>query len=167
MIEDGIEGVEFYEFNTEVKVLEKSKTKNVMQIGKEITKGLGAGGDVSIGERAAMESREEIKNILQGTDLLFLTAGMGGGTGTGAIPTIAQFAKEMGILTVGIVSRPFSFEGKIRMARAQRGIDELRENVNSLIVVLNDNLLKGNSRLTLQSAFKEVCLLYTSDAADE
>ena len=159
MIEDGIEGVEFYEFNTEVKVLEKSKTKNVMQIGKEITKGLGAGGDVSIGERAAMESREEIKNILQGTDLLFLTAGMGGGTGTGAIPTIAQFAKEMGILTVGIVSRPFSFEGKIRMARAQRGIDELRENVNSLIVVLNDNLLKGNSRLTLQSAFKEVDLV--------
>ena len=159
MIEDGIEGVEFYEFNTEVKVLEKSKTKNVMQIGKEITKGLGAGGDVSIGERAAMESKEEIKNILQGTDLLFLTAGMGGGTGTGAIPTIAQFAKEMGILTVGIVSRPFSFEGKIRMARAQRGIDELRENVNSLIVVLNDNLLKGNSRITLQNAFKEVDLV--------
>ena len=81
MIEDGIEGVEFYEFNTEVKVLEEAKTKNVMQIGKEITKGLGAGGDVSIGERAAMENKEEIKNILQGTDLLFLTAGMGGGTG--------------------------------------------------------------------------------------
>ena len=159
MIEDGIEGVEFYEFNTEVKVLEEAKTKNVMQIGKEITKGLGAGGDVSIGERAAMENKEEIKNILQGTDLLFLTAGMGGGTGTGAIPAIAQFAKEMGILTVGIVSKPFSFEGKVRMARAERGIDELRENVNSLIVVLNDNLLKGNSRITLQNAFKEVDLV--------
>ena len=155
MIEDGIEGVEFYEFNTEVKVLEEAKTKNVMQIGKEITIGLGAGGDVSIGERAAMENKEEIKNILQGTDLLFLTAGMGGGTGTGAIPAIAQFAKEMGILTVGIVSKPFSFEGKVRMARAERGIDELRENVNSLIVVLNDNLLKGNSRIT----FKEVDLV--------
>ena len=90
---------------------------------------------------------------------MFLTAGMGGGTGTGAIPAIAQFAKEMGILTVGIVSKPFSFEGKVRMARAERGIDELRENVNSLIVVLNDNLLKGNSRITLQNAFKEVDLV--------
>lgn len=159
MIEDGIDGVEFYEFNTEVKVFDKSKTKNVMQIGKEITKGLGAGGDVSIGEKAATENKEEIKNILQGTDLLFLTAGMGGGTGTGAIPVIAQIAKEMGILTVGIVTKPFSFEGKIRMARAERGINELRQNVNALIVVLNDNLLKGNTKITLQNAFREADLV--------
>ena len=159
MIEDGIDGVEFYEINTEVKVFDKSKTKNVMQIGKEITKGLGAGGDVSIGEKAATENKEEIKNILQGTDLLFLTAGMGGGTGTGAIPVIAQIAKEMGILTVGIVTKPFSFEGKIRMARAERGINELRQNVNALIVVLNDNLLKGNTKITLQNAFREADLV--------
>ena len=159
MIEDGIDGVEFYELNTEVKVFEDAKTKNTMQIGKEITKGLGAGGDVSIGEKAVLENKEEIKNILQGTDLLFLTAGMGGGTGTGAIPAVAQIAKEMGILTVGIVSKPFSFEGRIRMAKAERGINELRENVNSLIVVLNDNLLKTNKRITLENAFKEADLV--------
>ena len=159
MIEDGIDGVEFYELNTEVKVFEDAKTKNTMQIGKEITKGLGAGGDVSIGEKAVLENKEEIKNILQGTDLLFLTAGMGGGTGTGAIPAVAQTAKEMGILTVGIVSKPFSFEGRIRMAKAERGINELRENVNSLIVVLNDNLLKTNNRITLENAFKEADLV--------
>ena len=148
MIEDGIEGVEFYEFNTEVKVLEEAKTKNVMQIGKEITKGLGAGGDVSIGERAAMENKEEIKNILQGTDLLFLTAGMGGGTGTGAIPAIAQFAKEMGILTIGVVTKPFTFEGKKRLSQADRGIESLKTKVDTLVVIPNDKLLQIIDRKT-------------------
>ena len=159
MIDEQIAGVEFIAINTDKQALQLCKAPTLMQIGDKLTKGLGAGAKPEIGEKAAEESAEEIQSALKGADMVFVTAGMGGGTGTGAIPTIAQFAKEMGILTVGIVSRPFSFEGKIRMARAQRGIDELRENVNSLIVVLNDNLLKGNSRLTLQNAFKEVDLV--------
>ena len=159
MVDCGIRGVEFIAVNTDRQALQMSKAGTKIQIGEKITRGLGAGANPDIGAQSAEESKSEISEALRGADMVFVTAGMGGGTGTGAIPTIAQFAKEMGILTVGIVSRPFSFEGKIRMARAQRGIDELRENVNSLIVVLNDNLLKGNSRLTLQSAFKEVDLV--------
>lgn len=159
MVDCGIRGVEFIAVNTDRQALQMSKAGTKIQIGEKITRGLGAGANPDIGAQSAEESKSEISEALRGADMVFVTAGMGGGTGTGAIPAIAQFAKEMGILTVGIVSKPFSFEGKVRMARAERGIDELRENVNSLIVVLNDNLLKGNSRITLQNAFKEVDLV--------
>lgn len=142
MINDNVPNIETYLLNTETSILRKTKIKNILQIGKETTKGLGAGANEIVGEKAAIESRDEIKKILQNTDMLFLTAGMGGGTGTGAIPVIAEVAKKMNILTVGIVTKPFLFEGKKRANRANAGIEKLRENVNALIVVLNDNLLK-------------------------
>lgn len=154
MIEDNVRGVSFYMINTETGILKRAKTSNVLQIGVQTTKGLGAGANEVIGERAAVENRDEIKQMLEGADLLFLTAGMGGGTGTGAIPVVAEIAKEMGILTVAIVTRPFSFEGKARSLRAEKGIDKLRGNVDDLIVVLNDNLLKvTDSKITLNNAF--------------
>ena len=154
MIEDNVKGVSFYLLNTETGTLKRAKTNNVLQIGVETTKGLGAGANENVGERAARENKEEIKQILRGADLVFITAGMGGGTGTGAAPVVAEIAKEMGILTVGVVTKPFLFEGKARKIRADYGIKKLRENVDDLIVVLNDNLLKTTSdRITLNSAF--------------
>lgn len=154
MIEDNIKGVTYYLLNTETGTLKRAKTKNILQIGIETTKGLGAGANENVGERAAIENKEEIKQILQGADLVFITAGMGGGTGTGAAPIVAEVAKEMGILTIGIVTKPFLFEGKARKLRADKGTERLKDNVDDLIVVLNDNLLKTtDSKITLDQAF--------------
>lgn len=155
MVEDKIRNVEFYYLNTELSNLKNIYTNNVLQIGKQTTKGLGAGANPEIGERAALESKEEIRNILQGTDLLFLTAGMGGGTGTGAISVVAEMAKEMKITTIGIVTSPFLFEGKQRAIRAEAGIRKLKENVNSLIIISNDNLLKfAQKGISIKNAFQ-------------
>lgn len=154
MIEDKVKGVTFYMLNTEIGTLKKAKTNNTLQIGIETTKGLGAGANEIVGEKAAIENKEEIKKILQGADMVFITAGMGGGTGTGAAPIVAQIAREMGILTVGIVTKPFLFEGKARKVRAESGIQKLEKNVDDLIVILNDNLLKTtNEKITLNDAF--------------
>lgn len=154
MIEDHVKGVSFYMINTETGTLKRSKTSNVLQIGVQTTKGLGAGSNEIVGERAAVENKDEIKQMIEGADLLFITAGMGGGTGTGAAPIVAEIAKEMGILTVGIVTKPFMFEGKPRNLRAERGVERLKENVDDLIVILNDNLLKiTDSKITLNNAF--------------
>lgn len=154
MIEDNVKGVSFYMINTETGTLRRSKTSNTLQIGIQTTKGLGAGANEIVGERAAIENKEEIKQILNGADLVFITAGMGGGTGTGAAPIVAEIAKEMGILTIGIVTKPFAFEGKARKLRAEKGTERLKNNVDDLIVVLNDNLLKvTDSKITLNNAF--------------
>lgn len=154
IIDDGVQNIDTYLLNTETGTLKRANTRNVLQIGKQTTNGLGAGANEFVGERAAIESRDEIRKILENTDMLFLTAGMGGGTGTGAIPVIAEIAKEMNILTVGIVTKPFTFEGRKRSIRAEAGTKKLKENVNALIVVSNDKLLKviGN-KTTIQEAF--------------
>lgn len=157
IINDKVQNIETYLINTETSLLKRANTKNVLQIGKELTKGLGAGANEVVGENSALESKEDIKRILENTDLLFVTAGMGGGTGTGATPIIAQIAKEMGILTVGIVTKPFTFEGRKRLNRANSGIEKLKENVDALIIVLNDNLLKVVSNKTsINEAFSMV-----------
>ncbi len=154
MIEDNVKGVSFYMINTETGTLKRSRTSNILQIGVQTTRGLGAGANEIIGERAAIENKEEIKAILRGADLVFIAAGMGGGTGTGAAPIVAEIAKEMGILTIGIVTKPFAFEGKARKLRAEKGTERLKNNVDDLIVVLNDNLLKvTDSKITLNNAF--------------
>ena len=154
MIEDHVKGVTFYMLNTETGTLKRAKTSNTLQIGIQTTRGLGAGANEKVGERAAIENKEEIKQILQGADLVFITAGMGGGTGTGAAPIVAEVAKEMGILTIGIVTKPFLFEGKARKLRADKGTERLKDNVDDLIVVLNDNLLKTtDSKITLDQSF--------------
>ena len=154
MIEDNVKGVSFYMINTETGTLKRARTSNILQIGVQTTRGLGAGANEIIGERAAIENKEDIKQILSGADLVFITAGMGGGTGTGAAPIVAEIAKEMGILTIGIVTKPFSFEGKARSLRAEKGTERLKNNVDDLIVVLNDNLLKvTDSKVTLNNAF--------------
>ena len=154
MIEDNVSGVSFYMMNTETGTLKRSRTSNILQIGVQTTRGLGAGANELVGERAAIENKEEIKQILQGADLVFITAGMGGGTGTGAAPIVAEIAKEMGILTIGIVTKPFLFEGKARKLRADKGTERLRNNVDDLIVVLNDNLLEiTDTKITLDKAF--------------
>lgn len=154
MIEDNVKGVSFYMINTETGTLKRSRTSNILQIGVQTTRGLGAGANEIVGERAAIENKEEIKEILRGADLVFITAGMGGGTGTGAAPIVAEIAKEMGILTIAIVTKPFLFEGKARSLRAEKGTERLKNNVDDLIVVLNDNLLKvTDSKITLNNAF--------------
>lgn len=155
IINDGVQNIETYLLNTETGTLRRANTRNVLQIGKQTTNGLGAGANEIIGEKAALESKEQIRKILENTDMLFLTAGMGGGTGTGAIPVIAKLANEMNILTVGIVTKPFTFEGRKRSIRADIGTKKLQENVNALIVVSNDKLLKviGN-KTTIQDAFE-------------
>ena len=157
MMESKIENIDPYLINTEMSILNRNKNinpKRVMQIGKETTKGLGAGANEIMGEKAAIESKEQIKQLLQNTDMVFIRAGMGGGTGTGAAPVIAKIAKEMGILTVGIVTKPFLFEGRMRAVRAENGIKKLKENVNALIVILNDKLLKvAGDKATINQAF--------------
>lgn len=156
MVQDKIKDVEFCFINTELAMLNKTKMENVLQIGKETTKGLGAGANPEVGEKAAIESKEDIKQLLAGTQLLFLTAGMGGGTGTGAIPVVAEIAQEMGIQTIAIVTKPFLFEGRLRSSRADNGIEKLRQHVNSLILISNDKLLKiaGNKKMSVIDAFK-------------
>ena len=157
MINSRIEGAEYVLINTEKNVLDRANTYGckTLQIGKELTKGLGAGADPEVGEKAAKESIEEIDKILEDTDLLFITAGMGGGTGTGAIPVIAEQARKRGILTIGIVTTPFMFEGKLRTVRANMGIEKLKPNVNSLIVISNDKLLANTEKnVSILDAFK-------------
>ena len=148
MVEMGVNGVEFIAVNTDRQALALSKAPTRIQIGEKITRCLGAGGDPLIGEKAAEESREEIANVLKGADMVFVTAGMGGGTGTGAAPVVAQIAKEMGILTVGVVTKPFSFEGKKRMQSAERGVTSLKEKVDTLVAIPNDRLLQVAERKT-------------------
>lgn len=142
MVESGVQGVTFITINTDNQALARSKSDIKLQVGEKVTRGLGCGADPSNGEKAAEESREEIAEAIKDTDLLFITAGMGGGTGTGAAPVVAQIAKENGILTVAVVTTPFFFEGERRAANADRGIRELAKNVDSLIVVSNDKLLQ-------------------------
>jgi cell division protein FtsZ len=141
MVESGIEGVEFMCVNTDIQALKHMQSKTTIQIGSSITKGLGAGADPGIGRQAAMEDRERIQEAISGSDMLFITAGMGGGTGTGAAPVIAQIAKEMGILTVAVVTKPFGFERAKRMTLAEQGIKELSSMVDSLITIPNEKLL--------------------------
>jgi cell division protein FtsZ len=141
MVSAGIEGVEYICVNTDVQALKKMDLRSTMQIGSSITKGLGAGADPGIGRQAALEDRERIQEAIEGSNMLFVTAGMGGGTGTGATPVIAQIAKEMGILTVAVVTKPFAFERSKRMAQADAGIKELGAVVDSLITIPNDKLM--------------------------
>ena len=142
MIDEGIKGVEFVCVNTDKQHLKGCKANNCVQIGEKLTKGLGAGAKPEIGEKAAEESREELTEYIKGKDMVFVTCGMGGGTGTGAAPIVAEIAKTLGVLTVGIVTRPFKFEGKVRMNNAISGIDRLKNNVDTLIVIPNDKLLE-------------------------
>lgn len=156
MIENDVQGVEFVAINTDAQVLRLSKADSRIQIGKLLTRGLGAGADPDIGRRAAVESEDEIRELLTDTDMVFITAGMGGGTGTGAAPVIARIAREMGCLTIGIVTKPFSFEGRRRVATALEGLDALKPYVDTLIVVPNDRLLYVVDRSTsMLEAFRE------------
>lgn len=155
MITDNVRGVDFIAINTDKQVLVHSTASHKIPIGEKITKGHGAGSNPEIGGRAAEESIEEIKNALSGADMVFITAGMGGGTGTGAAPVVARVAKEMGILTVGIVTKPFAFEGKRRMEHAEFGISNLSEFVDSLVIIPNERLKQvSETRITLQNAFE-------------
>lgn len=157
MIESNVQNVEFYVANTDLQVLNLSPCENKIQLGKDITNGLGAGANPSIGRLAAIECKEEIKKALNGADMVFITCGMGGGTGTGASPIIAEIAQEIGALTIGIVTRPFTFEGRKRMQQAYLGIEELRRHVDTLIVIANDKLREIIDKTTpMLMAFKEV-----------
>ena len=142
MVDCGVTGVDFIAVNTDVQALRTSRAATMIQIGEKLTKGLGAGATPEIGKKAAEESREEIANALRGADLVFVTAGMGGGTGTGAAPVVAEIARDMGILTVAVVTKPFAFEGKTRMRKAETGIDELKQRVDTLVVIPNERLLQ-------------------------
>ena len=148
MIDAGIKGVEFIAVNTDKQALQISRAGARIQIGEKITRGLGAGADPNVGAQSAEESKSEIAEALRGADMVFVTAGMGGGTGTGAAPTVAACAKEMGILTIGVVTKPFTFEGKKRLAQAERGIESLKGKVDTLVVIPNDKLLQVIDRKT-------------------
>lgn len=155
MVESGLKGVEFIAINTDKQALYSSKAEHKLQIGEKLTKGLGAGANPEIGRKAASESKEDIYRRLEGADMVFVTAGMGGGTGTGAAPIVSEIAKEMGILTVGVVTKPFTFEGKRRMAHAMEGIDDLRDKVDTLVTIPNDRLLQViEKKTTMLDAFK-------------
>lgn len=156
MVEEAISGVEFIGVNTDKQALTLCKAPTVIQIGEKLTKGLGAGAKPEIGEKAAEESIEEIRQAIQGADMVFVTCGMGGGTGTGAAPVVAGIAKEMGILTVGVVTKPFRFEAKTRMSNALSGIEKLKESVDTLIIIPNDKLLEiVDRRTTMPEALKK------------
>ncbi|WP_342255761.1 cell division protein FtsZ [Spiroplasma endosymbiont of Poecilobothrus nobilitatus] len=155
MIEAGVQGVEFIVANTDAQIISVSKSKNKIVLGKETSKGLGAGANPDVGRQAAIESAEEIKDSLKGTDMVFVAAGMGGGTGTGAAPIIAKLAREQGALTVGIITTPFSFEGRARNSYAIQGTEELRKHVDSLIIISNDRLLEVIGGVPLKDSFKE------------
>ena len=148
MIEAGIRNVEFIAVNTDRQTLNESKANSKIQIGEKLTRGLGAGANPDIGSQAAEESKAEIAEVLKGADMVFVTAGMGGGTGTGAAPIVAATAKEMGILTIGVVTKPFTFEGKKRLAQAERGVASLKGKVDTLVVIPNDKLLQVIDRKT-------------------
>ena len=156
MVTDGIVGVEFIGVNTDKQALQFSQAPTTMQIGEKLTKGLGCGGRPEVGAKAAEESSEDITSALQGADMVFVTCGMGGGTGTGAAPIIAKIAKDMGILTVGVVTKPFRFEARQRMQNAIKGIEQLKESVDTLIVIPNDRLLEiVDRRTTMPDALKK------------
>lgn len=156
MIDENIAGVEFIGINTDKQALQFCKAPTAMQIGEKLTKGLGAGAKPEIGEKAAEESSEELAQAIKGSDMVFVTCGMGGGTGTGAAPVVARIAKDMGILTVGVVTKPFRFEAKTRMTNALTGIERLKENVDTLIVIPNDKLLEiVDRRTTMPEALKK------------
>jgi cell division protein FtsZ len=156
MIENGVQGVEFITVNTDAQALHLSKSVHKLQIGDKLTRGLGAGANPDVGKKAAEESKELIMNTLRGADMVFVTAGMGGGTGTGAAPIIAEIAKECGALTVGVVTRPFTFEGRKRALQAEQGIAALKEKVDTLIVIPNDRLLEIVDKKTpMLEAFRE------------
>ena len=155
MIAEGLSGVEFIAINTDAQALQLSQAVRRVQIGSKLTKGLGAGGRSEVGERAAEESREELEAAILGADMVFVTAGMGGGTGTGAAPVVAEIARNSGALTIGVVTKPFMFEGGPRMQAADTGLDQLADNVDTLIVIPNDRLLTlGDRRLTFHDAFR-------------
>jgi len=155
MIEEGIHGVEFIAVNTDAQALMLSKAPTRVRIGDKLTRGLGSGGNPEIGRKAAEESAEELYNVLKGADMVFITAGLGGGTGTGAAPIVAQAARELGALTIGVVTRPFTFEGSKRMQNAEAGMQKLKEHADTLIVIPNDRLLQiMDKRASLNDAFK-------------
>lgn len=154
MIDAGLRGIEFIALNTDKQALNSSKADTKLQIGEKLTRGLGAGANPEIGERAAEENRNEITESLEGADMIFITAGMGGGTGTGAAPVVASIAKELGILTVGVVTKPFTFEGAKRTTHADGGIKALKEEVDTLIIIPNDRLLQvADKKTTMVEAF--------------
>jgi cell division protein FtsZ len=155
MVEEDVRGVEFYVANTDLQVLNISPAKNKIILGKTTTKGLGAGANPEIGYKAAVESEDDIRAAMEGADMVFITAGLGGGTGTGAAPLFAKIAKEFDILTVGIVTKPFTFEGKKRTEQSIRGLEELRKYVDSLIIVSNNQLLEVIGRIPFVEAFRE------------
>jgi len=156
MIAAGLNGIEFWACNTDAQALELASAKNRLQIGTKLTRGLGAGGNPTIGQKAAEESREEISQAIAGADMVFIAAGMGGGTGTGAAPIVAEVAKEQGALTVGVVTKPFLFEGRRRANQAESGIAEIKERVDTLIVIPNQRLLEVvDHRASMQDAFVE------------
>ncbi len=155
MVESGVQGVDFISINTDMQALNYSQAGTKIQIGEKLTKGQGAGANPEIGRKAAEESKDQIAAALQGTNMVFITAGMGGGTGTGAAPVVAQIAREMGILTVGVVTRPFAFEGKKRLEQALSGIDELNKNVDSLVIIPNERLkYVSEQKITFKNAFE-------------
>ncbi len=153
IVATGIQNVEYISVNTDAQALKNSKATTKIQIGQKLTHGLGAGGKPEIGEGAAQESKDEIQDALKGADMIFITAGMGGGTGTGAAPVVAEIARDMGILTVAVVTKPFAFEGSRKLAQAERGIDALIKNVDSLVVIPNQKLLTGKENLTMRQSF--------------
>ena len=156
MIEENVKGVEFIAANTDVQALKNSKAETVIQLGPKYTRGLGAGSQPEVGEKAAEESEDAIRDSLQGADMIFITAGMGGGTGTGAAPIVAKLAKEIGALTVGVVTRPFTFEGPKRGRFAAEGIAKLKENVDTLLIISNNRLLEVVDKKTpMLEAFRE------------
>ena len=148
MIEAGIRNVDFISVNTDKQALDRSKANSKIQIGEKLTRGLGAGANPDIGSQAAEESKAEIAEVLKGADMVFITAGMGGGTGTGAAPIVASTARQLGILTIGVVTKPFTFEGKKRLAQAEKGVNSLKGEVDSLVVIPNDKLLQVIDRKT-------------------
>lgn len=155
MIDEGMQGIEFVAVNTDSQALLLSRAKTRVRVGDKITRGLGAGGNPEMGRKAAEESAEELYEVLKGSDMVFVTAGLGGGTGTGAAPIVAQIAKEVGALTIGVVTRPFTFEGMRRMQSAENGISKLKEQADTLIVIPNDRLLQiVDKRASLQEAFQ-------------
>jgi len=170
MIASSVEGVDFICANTDAQALTDISSKTVLQLGSGVTKGLGAGADPDVGRQAALEDRERIAEVLRGADMVFITAGMGGGTGTGGAPVVAEVAKELGILTVAVVTKPFPFEGKKRMAIAEQGIKELQEHVDSLITIPNEKLLavlgKDTSLLTAFKSANDVLLGAVQGIAD-
>lgn len=155
MVDEGVKGVEFYVCNTDIQSLNLSNCQNKLVLGKETTRGLGAGSNPEVGKKAAMEAQNEIKTAIEGADMVFIAAGMGGGTGTGGAPVIAKIAKESGALTVGIVTKPFNFEGPKIFEQAKVGLEQLKEYVDSLIIVSNNKLVNDLGKVSLQDAFRE------------